>query len=86
VGNVKKAIAKSGKVNPTLFDIKSFLPKETQNYVLKYIALNLMYKNYNIYAAQKMQWYDITKTITLEVNVANTNSIPAPTTELFNKR
>ncbi len=74
VGNVKKAITKSGKTNPDFFEIKSFLPKETQNYVMKYIALNLLIKNYDLYASEKMKWYTTTETIT-ESSV-NTNSTP----------
>jgi Transglycosylase SLT domain len=64
LGNVKKAIAKSGKANPNFFDIKSFLPKETQNYVMKYIALNLLLKNYSLYSGGKIKWYSTTETIT----------------------
>jgi membrane-bound lytic murein transglycosylase MltF len=87
VGNVKKAIAKSGKVNPTFFDLKPFLPKETQNYVLKYIALNIIYKNYNLYTAAKMQWCDITKTITEHQEETNFNTVaPTPTIKLYNKK
>jgi membrane-bound lytic murein transglycosylase MltF len=63
VGNVKKAITKSGKTNPTFFEIKSFLPKESQNYVMKYIALNLLIKNYSLYSAEKMRWYSTTETV-----------------------
>jgi membrane-bound lytic murein transglycosylase MltF len=63
VGNVRKAITKSGKSNPSFFEIKSFLPKETQNYVMKYIALNLMFKNYDLYSRNKMQWYSTTKIV-----------------------
>ncbi len=41
-GNVKKAIIKSGKTKPSFFEIKQYLPAETQNYVMKYIALNVL--------------------------------------------
>jgi hypothetical protein len=64
VGNVKKAITKSGKVNPTFFEIKAFLPKESQNYVMKYIALNLLIKNYSLYSSEKMKWYSTTEIVT----------------------
>ncbi len=87
VGNVKKAIAKSGKSNPCFFEIKPFLPKETQNYVLKYIALNIIYKNYTQYTSAKMQWYDITKSTTELVPETNTNN--ASTTisaNLYNRK
>jgi membrane-bound lytic murein transglycosylase D len=64
IGNVRKAIAKSGKSNPSFFDIKLFLPKETQNYVMKYLALNLLYKNYSLYTAQKIRWFSTTEYVT----------------------
>lgn len=64
LGNVKKAISKSRKSSPSFFDIKAFLPKETQNYVLKYIGLNLMYKNYNLYISQKMKWFATKEIVT----------------------
>lgn len=65
IGNVKKAIAKSGLKNPNFFDIKSFLPKETQNYVMNYIALNIMLKNYNLLATNKLQWETVTQKVML---------------------
>jgi membrane-bound lytic murein transglycosylase D len=87
VGNVKKAILKSGKLNPDFFEIKYFLPKETQNYVMKYIALNLIYKNYTLYTAQKIQWFPITKTIT-EPIIDIISSSPTLNTaiELYNNK
>jgi hypothetical protein len=64
IGNVRKAIARSGKSNPSFFDIKTFLPKETQNYVMKYIGLNLLFKNYNLFTAQKMRWFATKEIVT----------------------
>jgi membrane-bound lytic murein transglycosylase MltF len=64
IGNVRKAMAKSGKSNPSFFDIKPFLPKETQNYVMKYLALNILFKNYNLYTAQKIRWFSTSEYIT----------------------
>jgi membrane-bound lytic murein transglycosylase D len=64
LGNVKKAIAKSGLPNPDFFAIKSFLPKETQNYVMKYIALNLLYKNYALFSANQLRWNGYTEKVT----------------------
>ncbi len=47
IGNVWKAMAKSGKTNPTFWDVKQFLPTETRNYVMNFIALNVLFHNYN---------------------------------------
>ncbi len=47
VGNVWEAIRKSGKNNATFWDIKTHLPAETRNYVMNFIALNVIYNNYD---------------------------------------
>ena len=46
IGNVKKAIKRSGKTNPGFWEIKKFLPAETQAYVMNFITLNVIYHNY----------------------------------------
>lgn len=47
VGNVWKAIEKSGKGNAaTFWDIKNYLPAETRNYVMNFIAMNVIFHNY----------------------------------------
>lgn len=47
VGNVWNAMEKCGKKNPDFWDIKKYLPEETRNYVMNFIALNVIYKNYD---------------------------------------
>lgn len=46
-GNVKKAQERSGIQNATFWDIKECLPAETRNYVMNFIALNVLLKNYD---------------------------------------
>jgi hypothetical protein len=46
VGNVWNAMKKTGKTNPDFWDIKEFLPSETQSYVMNFIALNVVFHNY----------------------------------------
>ena len=46
LGNVRKAIRKSGKINPGFWEIKRFLPSETQAYVMNFITLNVISHNY----------------------------------------
>ncbi len=46
VGNVWEAMEKSGKENPDFWDIKKWLPAETQAYVMNFITLNVIYHNY----------------------------------------
>lgn len=46
VGNVWNAIEKSGKKKPSFWDIKDQVPSETRAYVMNFIALNVIFKNY----------------------------------------
>lgn len=46
VGNVWNAMEKCGKTDPTFWDVKDYLPAETRAYVMNFIALNVVFKNY----------------------------------------
>lgn len=53
-GNVTRAIRRSGLENPDFWQIQSFLPKETRNYVPAFIAMTYMmeyHDEYNIHPA-----------------------------------
>jgi hypothetical protein len=50
VGNVWEAMRACGKQNPTFWDIKHLLPAETRNYVMNFIALNVIFHNYESFA------------------------------------
>ncbi len=54
VGGVGRAIRKSNKANPDFWDIKKFLPNETQAYVMNFIALNVIFKNYDNFVANNL--------------------------------
>jgi len=54
VGGVGRAIKKSNKANPDFWDIKKFLPAETQAYVMNFIALNVLFKNYDNFVANNL--------------------------------
>jgi hypothetical protein len=56
VGNVWNAMKKTGKENPDFWDIKEYLPKETQNYVMNFIALNVIYHNYDKFIANNLNF------------------------------
>ncbi|MFZ1529405.1 MAG: lytic transglycosylase domain-containing protein [Ferruginibacter sp.] len=58
-GNVKNAMARSGKANPTFWDIQKFLPAETKAYVLNFIALNVVFKNYNKFIVNQLVFTDV---------------------------
>ena len=46
VGNVWSAMEKTGKTDPDFWDVKSYLPAETQAYVMNFITLNVIFNNY----------------------------------------
>lgn len=46
VGNVWGAMKRTGKANPDFWDIKAYLPAETQSYVMNFMALNVVFHNY----------------------------------------
>ncbi len=57
-GNVKRAIAKSGKFNPSFWDISPYLPRETRNYVPAFIAMTYMFgypEDHQIMAAEQSE-------------------------------
>jgi membrane-bound lytic murein transglycosylase D len=56
VGNVWEAMRKSGKANPSFWDIKTHLPAETRNYVMNFIALNVVYHNYEKFAQNNLNF------------------------------
>jgi membrane-bound lytic murein transglycosylase D len=68
IGNVRKAIKKTGKTKPTFYETKPFLPKETQNYVMNYIALNVILKNYANFLQNKIQWQPVTQKVLVDPN------------------
>jgi len=58
VGNVWQAMQKSGKANPTFWDIRDRLPAETQAYVMNFIALNVIFHNYDNFVNGQICWED----------------------------
>ncbi len=53
-GNVRKAIKKSGKGDADFWDIKKHLPSETRAYVMNFIAMNVVFTNYDKFINNKM--------------------------------
>lgn len=60
VGNVWNAMEKTGKANPTFWDIKNYLPTETRTYVMNFIALNVMFNNYENFSKNKLCFKPVT--------------------------
>ena len=59
VGNVWDAMERTGKKNPTFWDIKNYLPAETRSYVMNFIAMNVIFKNYEKFAGNELCFKDI---------------------------
>jgi len=49
IGNVRKAIKKSGIECATFWDVQKYLPQETRKYVMNFITLNVIFENYDSY-------------------------------------
>jgi hypothetical protein len=56
VGNVWNAMKKSGKSNPDFWDVKNYLPTETRAYVMNFIALNVVFNNYQKFASNTLNF------------------------------
>ena len=54
VGNVWDAMKRSGKRNPDFWDIKKYLPAETRSYVMNFVALNVIFANYENFSKQRL--------------------------------
>lgn len=54
IGNVWDAMKKTGKDAPGFWDIKDYLPAETQSYVMNFIALNVIFHNYDKFSANNL--------------------------------
>ncbi|MDR2283503.1 MAG: transglycosylase SLT domain-containing protein, partial [Sphingobacterium sp.] len=51
-GCVQRAIQRSGFTNPSFWELAPFLPKETQNYIPKYIAMTYVLSNADYYGIE----------------------------------
>lgn len=67
MGKLRQVIKRSGKADPDFWDIKKHLPLETRNYVMNFIALNVIFENYDNFVKNKL--------------VFNSESIEVPVSE-----
>ena len=75
IGNVWDAMAESGKTNPTFWDIKDRLPAETRAYVMNFIALNVIFNNYEKFANNTLAFKPATELIQIPVVEDNAGSL-----------
>ena len=64
IGNVWNAMERSGKTNPDFWDIKQYLPAETRAYVMNFIALNVIFHNYEKFAKNTLSFTPVKIKIT----------------------
>lgn len=60
IGNVWSAMERSHQSNPSFWDIKKYLPAETRSYVMNFIALNVIFHNYENFSNNKLCFKTIT--------------------------
>lgn len=75
VGNVWQALATSGKPNASFWDIHDLLPKETQAYVKNFIALNVIFANYDKFLKHELRFTE--EVIELPDGFNPAESVPA---------
>jgi membrane-bound lytic murein transglycosylase D len=54
IGNVWAAMKKTGKDDPNFWEVKKYLPAETRAYVMNFIALNVIFSNYDNFIKDKL--------------------------------
>lgn len=54
IGNVWDAMKKTGLDDPDFWDVKDYLPSETQAYVMNFITLNVIFHNYDKFSANNL--------------------------------
>lgn len=56
IGNVRKAMKRTGLANPSFWDIKKYAPKETRLYVMNFITLNVIFNNYDKFLNNELRF------------------------------
>ena len=74
IGNVWQAMKKTGKSNPDFWDIKKYLPSETRAYVMNFIALNVIFKNYDKFLKNQLVFNSKTIEVPLTENMIKLNT------------
>lgn len=58
VGNVWNSLQRTGKKNAGFWDIKKYLPGETKAYVMNFIAMNVIFHNYDKFLKKELRFRD----------------------------
>ena len=74
IGNIWNAMKKTGKSSPDFWDIKKYLPSETKAYVMNFIALNVIFENYDKFVNNKLVFNAQTIEIPVSDNMGKLNT------------
>jgi soluble lytic murein transglycosylase-like protein len=74
IGNIWNAMKKTGKSSPDFWDIKKYLPSETKAYVMNFIALNVIFDNYDKFVSNKLVFNSQTIEVPVSENVGKLNT------------
>lgn len=74
IGRIKQAIKRSGITNPSFWDIKKSLPKETRNYVMDFIALNIIFANYDKFSKKNLVFTSEVREVPVSDNASKLNT------------
>lgn len=74
IGNVWNAMKKTGKSEPGFWDIKKYLPSETKAYVMNFIALNVVFANYDNFLKNKLVFISETIEVPVTDNAGKINT------------
>jgi membrane-bound lytic murein transglycosylase D len=55
-GRIRSSVKKSGKDDATYWDIKRYLPGETRKFVMNFIALNVIFSNYEKFLSKELDF------------------------------
>lgn len=59
IGNVWNAMENCGKKDPDFWDVKDYLPTETRTYVMNFIALNVIFNNYDAFLNNSLRFQPV---------------------------
>ncbi len=74
IGNVRNAMRKTGKSNPDFWDVKKYMPSETRAYVMNFIALNVVFENYDKFVKNQMVFNAETIEVPISDNIGKINT------------
>lgn len=74
MGKIKQAIKRSGITNAGFWDIKKYLPKETRNYVMDFIALNIIFANYDKFSKKNLVFTSEVREVPVNDNANKLNT------------